>query len=73
MFLEESYLPAWLRDARIRLAGLSVTLASVVAVTAMDLPQPLLLAAAAGAVPEILVRCQGWARQATLAWRRAEN
>ena len=73
VFLEESYLPAWVRDARIRLAGLSVTLVAVAAVTVADLPQPLLLAAVAGAVPEILVRCQGWARHATLAWRRAEN
>lgn len=73
VFLEESYLPAWLRDARTRLAGLSVTLVAVVAVVVADLPQPLLGAAVAGAVPEILVRCQGWARQATLAWRRVEN
>ncbi|MCP4572335.1 MAG: hypothetical protein GY838_08270 [bacterium] len=73
VFLEESYLPAWLRDARTRLAGLSVTLAAVIAVAVADQPQPLLLAAVVGAVPEILVRCQGWARQATLAWRRAEN
>ncbi len=73
VFLEENYLPAWLRDARTRLAGLSVTFAAVAAVAAADLPQSLWLAAVAGAVPETLVRCQGWARQATLAWRRAEN
>lgn len=72
VYLEESYLPAWLRDARTRLAGLGVTLAAVVAVTVAD-QSPSLLLAAAGALPEILVRCQGWARQATLAWRRAEN
>lgn len=73
VFLEESYLPAWVRRPRTRLAGLSVTLAAVAAVAVGDLPQPLLLAAAVGAVPEILVRIQGLARQATLAWRRAEN
>jgi hypothetical protein len=73
VFLEENYLPAWLRDARTRLAGLGVTLTAVVAVTAAGLPRSLLLAAVVGALPEILVRCQFWARRATLAWRRAEN
>jgi len=73
VYLETEFLPAWLRAPLVRLAGLVTTLASVLAMNAVETPSLLLVPAVAGALPEVMVRFQALARRTTLAVRRVPN
>lgn len=73
VYLETEFLPVWLRAPAVRLAGLAVTLLGVVAAALTDVSSVVPMVAAAGAVPEALVRLQSVARRATLAVRKVTN
>jgi anti-sigma factor RsiW len=73
VFLTEEALPGFVRAPATRVGGLVLAAAAATAVGLADAPPVLLLATAAGALPELLVRVQGLARRATLALRRAEG
>lgn len=72
VFLEEAFLPAWLRARATRLAGLGVTAAVAVAVAAGAGESWLLFVGAAGLAPELLCRAQGAGRRLA-GLRRAEG
>jgi len=70
VYLEEEFLPVLVRSRVTRLAGVGVSMVSLVGMVAMDLPNlssflPLLVVA--GMVPELLVRAQGIGRRLVLA------
>jgi len=73
VYLETTYLPAWVRSPAVRLFGLVVTLLGVLSLGVADAPAVVLVPALAGAVPEIMVRVQAMARRATVAVRKATN
>lgn len=73
VYLQESFLPSFVRAGAVRLAGIAVAAGSVGAVTLGHWPAATLLAAAAGVLPEALVRVQGLVRHLSLRVRRAEG
>ncbi len=73
VFLEEEFLPAWVRSPVTRLAGLGVAAVSVGSIIFLEGPGFLSAAAAAGAIPQILVSVQGMGRRLSLSHRQAEG
>jgi anti-sigma factor RsiW len=72
VFLEEQFLPAWLRARATRLVGLVVTAAVATAFAAGVGPGWLLAPGVAGLVPELLCRMQSAGRR-LVGLRRAEG
>ncbi len=73
VFLEEETLPAFIRAAGIRLAGLAVAAGSLALLFFGNGPGWLPALAGIAAAPEILVRLQAAGRRVALAVRRAEG
>ena len=70
VYLEKEFLPVMVRSRVTRLAGVGVSILSMLCMLAMDLPNlsgflPLMVVA--GVVPELLVRIQGIGRRVVLA------
>lgn len=63
VYLEEHFLPQFVRSRVTRLSGLGVTVVAVTATVVLDGPAWLPVAAAAGVLPELLVRLQGLGRR----------
>lgn len=73
VFLEEEFLPAWIRNPATRWGGIAVAVAGLAAVRWLDVPGAVALICALAVVPEALVLLQGVGRRATLALRRSEG
>jgi anti-sigma factor RsiW len=72
-YLEESFLPAFVRAAGVRLGGLVVAAGCGAAVGLHQLPPAALLGVGLGLAPEALVRLQDLGRRVTLGLRRSEG
>lgn len=73
VFLEESFLPAFLRSPVVRAAGALLAVTGVGAQLVLDGPTALAVISLLGLLPEFLVRLQGVGRRAALAVRRSEG
>lgn len=73
VFLEEAFLPAFLRSTVVRVAGAALALAGIAAQQALAAPSLVAGISLLGLVPEFLVRLQGVGRRAALAVRRSEG
>ena len=73
VYLEEEFLPAWVRSPVSRLGGLCVALASTVSLYTMDGPGILSLVVAIGVAPQVIVSLQGLGRRVSLNQRRTES
>lgn len=73
VFLEEEFLPAFVRAPGVRWSGGLIAAGSLATQWLADGPQFLIAVAIAGLAPEILVRLQGLGRWATLSVRRSES
>jgi anti-sigma factor RsiW len=73
VYLEEEFLPAWVRSPVTRVAGLGAALASVIAIAALDASSVLSAVIAVGVVPQVLVSLQGLGRRVSLKQSRAEG
>jgi anti-sigma factor RsiW len=73
VYLQESFLPAFVRAKAVRLGGVVIALGCAAAVVAGDWPSGALLAAAGGLLPEALVRLQDLGRSLALGLRRSEG
>ena len=73
VYLEEEFLPAWIRSPITRFGGLGIAGVSVLSILILDGPGFLSVVAAAGAVPQIIVSLQGMGRRLSLTQRRAEG
>jgi len=63
VYLEEHFLPQFVRSRVTRLSGLGISVAAVAASVALEGPVWLPVAVAVGVVPELLVRLQGLGRR----------
>ncbi len=72
VYLEEHFLPPFVRSRLTRWSGLGLTVTAVAAAVALDGPAWWPVAAGAGIVPELLVRLQGLGRR-VVAPGRAEG
>jgi len=72
VYLEEHFLPQFVRSRLTRWSGLGLTVTAVAAAVALDGPAWWPVAAGAGIVPELLVRLQGLGRR-VIALGRAEG
>lgn len=73
VYLQESYLPAAVRAAGVRLGGLALAVGCGLAVGAGQLPPVAMLGVGVGVLPEVLVRLQDLARRVALGLRRSEG
>ena len=73
VFLEEEFLPAFVRAPVVRWSGGLLALAGVLTHWLADGPQSLVALAVVGLLPEVLVRLQSLGRWATLTVRRSES
>lgn len=73
VFLEEEFLPAWVRSALTRWTGVAVAAAGLAAVRLLGAPDWAAPVGMLGLVPWALVLLQGLGRRATLAQRRTES
>lgn len=73
VFLEEEFLPAWVRSKVTRWGGVALAGAGLAASRWVGVPVWTAPACALGLVPEALVLLQGIGRRATLALRRSES
>lgn len=73
VFLEEAFLPRFLRSALTRLAGFGISSVSAALALRGDTSTVLPVLIVAGLMPEILVRLQGLGRRALTSARRAES
>lgn len=73
VYLQESFLPAFVRARVVRLGGMALGLGCVAAVGRGFWPPETLFVAAGGLLPEVLVRCQDLARSLALRVRRSEG
>ncbi len=73
VYLQESFLPAYVRAGAVRLAGLTLAVACGLAVGYGQLPPLALIGTGLGVLPEALVRLQYLARSMVLGVRRAEG
>lgn len=73
VFLEEEFLPAWIRQPATRWGGVAIAAAGLAAARWLGVPEFTAPVCALGLVPEALVLLQGVGRRATIALRRAEG
>ncbi len=73
VYLQEEFLPAFVRAGATRLGGLAVAAGLGAAVGFDQLPATALLGAGLGLLPEVLVRLQGLGRFVALGLRRFEG
>ncbi|MBU8870855.1 MAG: zf-HC2 domain-containing protein [Gemmatimonadales bacterium] len=73
VFLEEEFLPAWVRSPVTRLTGVGVAAVSVASIMFLDGAGLLFAVAAIGVAPQVVVSLQGMGRRLSLNQRRAEG
>ncbi len=73
VFLEEEFLPAFVRAPGTRIAGLLVAVGGVVAQYTLSVPPVVSVAVVVGVMPELLVRMQGFGRRVALGQTRARD
>ena len=73
VYLEEEFLPAWVRSPAVRISGVVVAAVGVLASRFAGVQDLVLSISLLGLVPEFLVRLQGVGRRAALAVRRSEG
>jgi anti-sigma factor RsiW len=73
VFLEEEFLPAWVRSSMTRLAGVGVALMGVILGQTVEGLSSVAAISLLGLLPELLVRLQGVGRRAALAVLRSEG
>ncbi len=74
VFLEEEFLPAWVRSPVTRMTGLAVAAVSVTSILFLDGAGIIsVVAAAVGVAPQVVVSLQGMGRRLSLNQSRAEG
>ena len=73
VFLEEEFLPAFLRSPSTRLAGIGIALVGIISGQFVNGLETVSAISLLGLLPELLVRLQGVGRRAVLAVQRSEG
>ena len=73
VYLEEEFLPAWVRSAVTRFGGVGVAAAALGSMYLFDGPGYLAAVAIAAVLPQVVYSLQGLGRRLTLRQRRAEG
>ena len=73
VYLEEDFLPAWIRSGVTRWGGTAIAAGAAAATWAMDLPLTVAATGAIGLVPAVLVALQGAGRRVALTLQRTES
>ncbi len=73
VYLEEEFLPAWIRSSVVRWSGIVAAVGTVATTWALQLPPTVAIVGAVGLVPAVLVALQGVGRRMVLAEQRTES